>query len=73
MSEMMAYSYCQRIKTDGIRCNSRIPANKHMCESCRAEKHRPACPSPRDECICGYSRLFWLEVRDSMQPREEHL
>jgi len=48
---------------DGHFCNTPIDISLRLCERCRERGHANSCPSPQQECTCGFSRLFWAEVR----------
>ena len=44
------------------RCQAEILSNRGACDDCLKRGHSEACPSPGQECICGFSALFWADV-----------
>lgn len=43
-------------------CWRAIPASRLICDLCLKRAHARGCPSPNQECSCGFSQLFWLDV-----------
>lgn len=45
-------------------CGYPVAAGHALCDNCLRRGHRwPECPSPGKACTCGFSKLFWLDVR----------
>lgn len=44
-------------------CKScRIPPDRRLCDQCLRRGHIDGCPSPCEDCSCGFSSIFWLNV-----------
>lgn len=56
------FSLCLN-RVEGVRCLAVLPVDRRLCDSCLLESHAPGCPSPQNDCTCGFSRLFWADVR----------
>lgn len=43
-------------------CSASISLTRRLCARCLKSAHLVGCPSPRRECSCGFSDLFWADV-----------
>lgn len=56
-----ALTLCRNV-VRGSFCNTPIPLDRRLCDPCLRRAHAPSCQSPKQDCSCGFSRLFWADV-----------
>src|ERR1051326_2943212 len=58
---LSAFTLCLN-RVNGRVCHALIPFNRRLCADCLHRAHAIFCPSPREECTCGFSKLFWADL-----------
>lgn len=63
---LSASTLCRNFVHDYF-CNAAIPLSRRLCDRCLHRAHAASCPSPREECTCGFSKLFWADLAADLE------